>query len=1001
MAKGRRDNGFRHVRMLFQVGPAGDLTDGQLLERFTTRGGETSEMAFATLVERHGAMVLRVCRSILRDPHDAHDAFQATFLVLVRRADSLWVRDSLGPWLHQVAYRVASCARSAANRRDRHERRAAELAGPGVSQEEPDDLGDVLHEEVNRLPRTCRSAVVLCYFEGLSPEQAARRLGCPVGTVQSRLARGRERLRARLKRRGLAPEVGAMGMGNALEAPPPAPPTALVEAVIRAAAPASSTAAASGTVVGLAEGVLKTMFLTSKLRTAAAMILATTLLAAGARSMWQEAPAPRPPADLERVRAERGGQRAGDAERGQPPAETGPPPQDLVWNEVAPAETVGVLEMLAAQSKANYEKIKTWKGTYSYIQRQYLSEQLVTQFLLGTQPTPGRTEALSKPEALMQEFDSVLAFAVDVGADALYRDVETSRMRFFKLGKAEEVKIPNVAPGDHRSILTPDAYYYFLPKERATSAFLPDHPDARMKRRAERFPVQEARMRDGGMIDPRGFFRSDPVNFYWTGAEMYGKALRGELGAEQKDVVEKGLKIRKAEGPGGLWYRVEMKFGGPGLERMQWIATVWSPQAGYNPVRSVGTLDKLDGPVQARIDLQWKRIDGVYIPSTIEEKDYRRPGGGTSREQSAKLVECVLNRLLPPHQFDEGGLGLADGDLVLNHIERVGYIVRGGKPVRLAAFGEGSVLKAAVVKPTPANAPKARPVGKIYTTASLGTDPTGRPISSVAAVDPESGEVTKVFDESPGRLRVSPDGTAVAYVSGDLSPKAPPIERFRQSLWTRAVAGGAAPKKLVGLDGPNASGLPVWSSDGKRMIVTVSTLDQTSQKWANQTFRIHADGSGRGPLKIPAEDTVQDWSADGERLLTASTRNAKIGWQLYVMDLDGGNARQITEGGNPFYARFSPDGRRVLYSDGTLKLKDRQGVWVVDVDGANRRRVLPAGDGTCSACWSPDGRRIAVAISGSSPEEHGRLEIVDLDGGARRTLLTMPSQNIADMPDWR
>src|SRR5947199_10868023 len=132
MGDGQPDAGSRYVRMLFNVGTVAGLTDGQLLERFTAQGGETAELAFATLVERHGPMVLRVCRSVLRDPHEAHDAFQATFLVLVRRGGSLWVRDSLGPWLHQVAYRVASSARSAASRRRRHEQRAAELSGPGV-----------------------------------------------------------------------------------------------------------------------------------------------------------------------------------------------------------------------------------------------------------------------------------------------------------------------------------------------------------------------------------------------------------------------------------------------------------------------------------------------------------------------------------------------------------------------------------------------------------------------------------------------------------------------------------------------------------------------------------------------------------------------------------------------------------------------------------------------------------------------------------------------------
>ena len=117
------------MHTLFRVGTIGGLTDGKLLEWYTSRGDEAAELAFAALVERHGPMVLRVCRAILRDEHEAHDAFQATFLVLVRRARSLWVRDSLGPWLHQVAYRVAHGARTAAARRRRHERKAAEL-GP-------------------------------------------------------------------------------------------------------------------------------------------------------------------------------------------------------------------------------------------------------------------------------------------------------------------------------------------------------------------------------------------------------------------------------------------------------------------------------------------------------------------------------------------------------------------------------------------------------------------------------------------------------------------------------------------------------------------------------------------------------------------------------------------------------------------------------------------------------------------------------------------------------
>src|SRR3954463_10550744 len=109
------------VRTLFNVGAIRELTDGQLLERFATERGEAAGVAFAALVERHGPMVLRVCRGVLRDEHDAEDAFQATFLILARKAGSIRNRGSLAPWLHGVAHNVAATARSAASRRRRHE----------------------------------------------------------------------------------------------------------------------------------------------------------------------------------------------------------------------------------------------------------------------------------------------------------------------------------------------------------------------------------------------------------------------------------------------------------------------------------------------------------------------------------------------------------------------------------------------------------------------------------------------------------------------------------------------------------------------------------------------------------------------------------------------------------------------------------------------------------------------------------------------------------------
>jgi RNA polymerase sigma factor (sigma-70 family) len=997
MGKGQHDAGFRHVRMLFNVGTAGSLTDGQLLERFTAKGGEAAELAFATLVERHGAMVLRVCRSVLRDSHEAQDAFQATFLVLARRARSLWVRDSLGPWLHQVAYRVASSARTAASRRARHERRAAELSGPAIREEDRDDVGDVLHDEVNRLPWGCRAAVVLCYFEGLTPDQAARQLGCPVGTVQSRLARGRARLRSRLTQRGLAPALGALGIEVAAEAAPVVPPAALLEATVQAALPASAMAApTSASVIRLTEGVLRSMVLI-KLRTVAASVIAVAALAAGANALLQDAPAPKPAANPDEIRAELGAQPVGAGQAGDS-SETGPPPQNLVWTDVPPAETPRVVEQLAALSKANYEKLKTWRGSYAYVQRQYLNEQFVAQLRAGAPAVGDKPSPPAKSEGLMQEFDSTLKFAIDTKLDAIYRDVETKRMRFLKLGTGEEVKFPRVGTRDQRSILTPEFYLSFCPTERSTSAFLPNHPDAQMKRRAERFAATEARTREGGTIDPRAFFKIDGGNFFWRSMEIYAQAIRGELGGEFKDIVAQRLKISRADGPDGRWYREQMGYTN-GRGPILWASTLWSPEAGYHPVSTVRTVGTLDAKPQSMIEWRWKRIDGVYIPSTIHEKVYQGPEGILSREQRSSLKECVVNRPLDAHQFDERALGLSDGDLLLNHPERVAYIIKGGEPVKLADFGEGSILRPSRAKPATATTRKggSGSSGKIYTVASLGTNSAGMPTQSVVTVDPDTGDVTKVVERPINRFRISPDRRNVAYVSIDTSASLP-SERFQESLWIAGFSDGSKPKQVIPLAGTGHGGLPVWSPDGKRLILSLSTRDETRKQWVFETIQVNSDGTGRQSLKIPSEDGVQDWSSDGRWVVTTSSRNAKIGWQLYVMTPDGTNPRQVTEGGNPFYARFSPDGRRLLYSDGPSP--DRRGIWVVDLDGTHRQRVLPTGSGTASACWSPDGQRIAVAIQGSSPTEFGRLEIVNPDG-THRTLLTMPSREIADMPDWR
>jgi RNA polymerase sigma factor (sigma-70 family) len=176
------------------------MTDRQLLSRFIATNDPD---AFTVLIERHGPMVFAVCRSILRNQHDVEDAFQSTFLALARRAGTINRLDTIGPWLHRVAVRVARNARHRDNR-DRARERTRASSEPERPVHAPDlSFIPVLREEVNRLPDAYRLPVMLCYLDGKTNEEAAAQLRCPVGTIKGRLSRARQTLRVRLSRRGL------------------------------------------------------------------------------------------------------------------------------------------------------------------------------------------------------------------------------------------------------------------------------------------------------------------------------------------------------------------------------------------------------------------------------------------------------------------------------------------------------------------------------------------------------------------------------------------------------------------------------------------------------------------------------------------------------------------------------------------------------------------------------------------------------------------------------
>jgi RNA polymerase sigma factor (sigma-70 family) len=288
---------LRFLRRISDPDRAGETPDAELLARFVAR---RDEAAFAALVQRHGPLVFGVCRRVLGDTPDAEDAFQAAFLVLARRARSVSRPELLSNWLYGVAYRTALKARADAARRRARERqvRAVDVADP-ADEAARRDLRRVLDDELNRLPQRYRAPVVLCFLEGQTQEEAARRLGCPRKTVTTRLARACERLRGRLTRRGLALPAAALAAALTREALA-AVPAGLASATVKAAALfAAGEAAAAGAVparvAALAKGVSNAMFL-SKLKTWGALLLAAAVIITAAGLVAHRLPAADPPA---------------------------------------------------------------------------------------------------------------------------------------------------------------------------------------------------------------------------------------------------------------------------------------------------------------------------------------------------------------------------------------------------------------------------------------------------------------------------------------------------------------------------------------------------------------------------------------------------------------------------------------------------------------------------------------------------------------------------------
>lgn len=387
------------------------LSDAELLEAFLARKEEES---FAALVERHGPMVLGVCRRVTRNHHDAEDAFQATFLVLARKASSVKPREMVGNWLHGVAYRIALKARAMATKRKTREQQVTEMPEPQVVSPEPGrDPQPLLDQELNGLPEIYRLPILLCDLEGKTIKEAMRQLGWPQGTVAGRLARGRKLLAKRLANRGVVLSAGSLASVVSREmASAGVPPSLMVSTVKAAMLIAAGGSAVVGVVpvkvAALMDGVMKAMLIT-KLKTALLVVMSVTVLAAGTGGMLFQSQAGEPqdrltPPPVEVI----------PASNTVPMAEKNPLPPGEVPSSPLRAPT---REALPEPSPRSSDTRPT--------------DPLVSNLPHGTSPTPTSVDELRRRYAKLQEELShhLTAPQMKQRVDELERELAAAKLR--------------------------------------------------------------------------------------------------------------------------------------------------------------------------------------------------------------------------------------------------------------------------------------------------------------------------------------------------------------------------------------------------------------------------------------------------------------------------------------------------------------------------------------------------------------------------------------------
>ncbi len=1052
------------LRTLFHGGALTGLTDGQLLERFALREVETAEAAFAALLDRHGPMVLRTCLAVLRDEHEAHDAFQATFLVLVRKAGSLWVEDSLGPWLHRVAYHAAARARLAAARRRVAEQRAAERVHERAEAHVWDDLAAAIHEEIDRLPERYRIPVVLCDLEERPYEEAARHLGCPVGTVKSRLARGRERLRQRLTRRGVADPARILATGFAATAARSALPPSLTRGTVRLGIGRAAASAAPVSRIILVKEALRAM-IGRKWGSIVSTLLVFAIVSVGMGALLPkgddrqvvaapsaEVPNGGPGNDRDAiegtwVRASTNGVKADDIvkmvvtkdpdqPRGGLPA--GAARFVFEWRAAGgggsrqkvlldPTHVPNTIDFLIDQPDAP----KVCPGIY-----RLEGDTLTICFRPVRGTRPAGFVAVKRGEILdvyrrersdaSQSTGPLARATPSTAGRVLGRDAARIDGNWIVRGAYENaLALVNIEVQGRRprvSLLpVNDPNIYRVPESRVENVSIDEN--------SVRFQIRLVSDRNavGSVLG---------VDAYIPEGEAQPKVLYGSTTVSRSRFPVELERTDLKE-----WVREPADATAPGSEELR----RFDESKDLNKKREI-----LEGILEKHGDRPLAPIAAWCLANVLADSHAARSEFRSAADRAIRLaarygseMELAAVHRIADHLVESGLLP----DLALEYASRADAMLQPSDPFALqravlenlvaALRRTGPAEDIAVVqhrlfelkgparaggaqglgpapggsrtipgrrRASPPSGPGPRGGADSRAAGSAGVGGSGRILAFVHSMGGEDEffqEIVAINPDNGTWEKLTDDGLPRWFPRASGDGKSLAYSGLEQGVFRCSIRGGD-PVRITDAGGC----VPLWSPDGKQILVSepITPPPETRADYRWITWRYQADGTGRVRLPLPETGQVLDWSPDGSWLVTCNGGMDR----LTLIRPDGTGARELTGSGLKLSPRFSPHGRRLSYGSARTLGDEERSLWVAETGVEDRRRIFQADHvglgGT--TCWSPDGKWIAAVLYdwkrlGHDGYEHTNSRIEILDAsGKSRRPLRLPRWHIY-IADWR